>query len=193
MFRTLVFIFFTISYFVNASPTNENTLDSGKVLAQGKPITLLGNGVSIGDKAPDFKVVDSQFSPHKLSDYRNQIILIAATPSLDTGVCSLQAKYFNEKIAKQFPQVKMVVISTDLPFAQKRFCNNENIDNLALLSDAVWRSFGMNYGLLIQGMGLLTRAVIILDREHNIIYKQLVSNLASEVNYTSIINKLNSL
>ena len=195
MVRSLIFALSTLA--LNsvgyASQLQENTLDAGKVSAQGKPVTLLGKGVSVGDNAPDFKVVDGGFTPVNLDDYKGQAVLISVVPSLDTGICSLQTKHFNEKVATQFPAIAILTISADLPFAQKRFCNAENIDKVTALSDSVWRDFGQKYGLIIKDMGLLTRAVLILDKSHTVIYKQLVSNLSTEPNYDPVIEKLKTL
>ncbi len=149
--------------------------------------------ISVGDSAPNFKVVDDNFIPVTLEDYKGQAVLISVVPSLDTGICSLQTKHFNEKVASQFPAVAMLTISADLPFAQKRFCKAENIDKITTLSDSVWRDFGQKYGLIIKDMGLLTRTVFILDESHNIIYKQLVSSLSTEPEYNSVIEKLKTL
>lgn len=170
-----------------------NTIDAGKVTAQGKPVTLLGKGVKVGDSAPDFRTVNAQFEPRSLNDYQGKAVLLSVVPSLDTGVCSIQTKHFNEKVASEFPQVAMLTVSTDLPFAQKRYCAAEGIDKLETLSDAVWRDFGEQYGLLIKDMGLLSRAVLVLDKDHKVIYKQLVSDLSKEPNYDHAIRALNSL
>lgn len=170
-----------------------NTIDAGKVTAQGKPVTLLGKGVKVGDAAPDFRTVNAQFEPRSLNDYQGKAVLLSVVPSLDTGVCSIQTKHFNEKVASEFPQVAMLTVSTDLPFAQKRYCAAEGIDKLETLSDAVWRDFGEQYGLLIKDMGLLSRAVLVLDKDHKVIYKQLVSDLSKEPNYDHAIRALNSL
>lgn len=176
-----------------ASELPENTLDTGKVTAQGKPVTLLGQGLKVGADAPNFKVVDDSFTAITLENYQGQAVLISVVPSLDTGICSLQTKHFNEKVAQQFPGVAMLTISADLPFAQKRFCKAENIDKVTTLSDSVWRDFGQKYGLIIKDMGLLTRAVFILDKSHKVIYKQLVSSLSTEPEYDSVIEKLKTL
>ena len=176
-----------------ASELPENTLDAGKVTAQGKPVTLLGQGLKVGADAPNFKVVDDSFTAITLENYQGQAVLISVVPSLDTGICSLQTKNFNEKVAQQFPGVAMLTISADLPFAQKRFCKAENIDKVTTLSDSVWRDFGQKYGLIIKDMGLLTRAVFILDKSHKVIYKQLVSSLSTEPEYDSVIEKLKTL
>ena len=193
MLRSLTFALTAFCSMAFAGDMAENTLDAGKVSAQSKPITLLGQGVKIGDKAPDFKVVDGSFTPITLADYQGKAVLISVVPSLDTGICSIQTKHFNEKVAAQFPNIAMLTISADLPFAQKRFCKAENIDKITALSDSVWRDFGQNYGLIIKDMGLLTRAVFVLNNEHQIVYKQLVPDLSTEPNYEPVISALKAL
>ncbi|WP_404339475.1 thiol peroxidase [Pseudoalteromonas mariniglutinosa] len=193
MLRPVVFALSAFCSAAFAVDYPENTLDAGKVSAQAKPVILLGQGVSVGQQAPDFKVVDDSFTPVTLNDYKGQAVLISVVPSLDTGVCSIQTKHFNEKVAAQFPNITMLTISADLPFAQKRFCKAENIDKVVTLSDSVWHNFGENFGLMIKDMGLLTRAVFVLDAEHKIIYKQLVDNLSKEPDYAPVITKLKTL
>ncbi|MCF2860088.1 thiol peroxidase [Pseudoalteromonas sp. SMS1] len=189
----LATILFASSCFSVAAQQPENHVDQGKVTAGGKPVTLLGTGVKVGDKAPNFKVVNADFTPVSLSQYEGKAVLISVVPSLDTGICSLQTKYFNEKVATDFPNVVMLTISTDLPFAQKRFCKQEGVDKVQTLSDSVWRDFGQQYGLIIKDMGLLSRAVFVLDKSHKIQYKQLVSNLATEPDYQTAIESLKAL
>ncbi|HAU04408.1 thiol peroxidase [Pseudoalteromonas shioyasakiensis] len=193
MLRPLIFALGAVCTFSYAGDLSENSLDAGKVSAQSKPVTLLGQGVEVGQKAPNFKVVDGSFTPVTLDNYQGQAVLLSVVPSLDTGVCSIQTKHFNEKVASEYPSVAMLTLSADLPFAQKRFCKAENIDKVVTLSDSVWRDFGKNYGLIIKDMGLLTRAVFVLDKEHNIVYKQLVDNLSKEPDYDSAIAALKKL
>lgn len=153
------------------------------VKAGNKFVTLLGTQVAVGEVAPDFKVVNEHFAPVKLTDFPNQNLLISVVPSLDTGVCSLQTKRFNEEMANFSKNVTMLTISNDLPFAQKRFCKTESIDKIKVLSDAVWRDFGSKYGLLIKDMGLLTRAIFIIDQQGVIAYKELVKNISEHPDY----------
>ncbi|MEZ7187118.1 thiol peroxidase [Pseudoalteromonas sp. DY56-GL22] len=193
MLRPLMFALGAVCTFTYAGDLSENSLDAGKVSAQSKPVTLLGQGVEVGQQAPNFKVVDGNFTPVTLDNYRGQAVLLSVVPSLDTGVCSIQTKHFNEKVASEYPSVAMLTLSADLPFAQKRFCKAENIDKVVTLSDSVWRDFGKNYGLIIKDMGLLTRAVFVLDKDHNIVYKQLVDNLSKEPDYDSAIAALKKL
>lgn len=193
MLRPLMLALGAVCTFSYAGDLSENSLDAGKVSAQSKPVTLLGQGVEVGQRAPNFKVVDGNFTPVTLDNYQGQAVLLSVVPSLDTGVCSIQTKHFNEKVASEYPSVAMLTLSADLPFAQKRFCKAENIDKIVTLSDSVWRDFGKNYGLIIKDMGLLTRAVFVLDKEHNIVYKQLVDNLSKEPDYDSAIAALKKL
>ena len=153
------------------------------VKAGDKFVTLLGTQVNAGEIAPDFKVVDGNFAPVMLSNYADKVILISVVPSLDTGVCSLQTKRFNEEVSQLSDNIVVLTISNDLPFAQKRFCKNENIDKVKVLSDAVWRDFGYKYGLLIKDMGLLTRAIFIIDEQGKVAYKELVENISSHPDY----------
>jgi thioredoxin-dependent peroxiredoxin len=168
-------------------PENIANETSNRVMAGDKYITLLGTQLVIGDLAPNFKVVDKNFSPVQLSDFKDKIVFISVIPSLDTAVCSLQTKRFNDEIAKTkgdiVDEIAILSISNDLPFAQKRFCSTEGIDKINVLSDSVWRDFGLKYGLLIKDMGLLTRAIFIIDKKGKLIYKELVANISEQPNY----------
>ena len=173
----------------NAQLAEHNDL----VKAGDKYVVLLGQQVAVGENAPTFKVVDSSFAPVTLEKFTGKTLLISVVPSLDTGVCSLQTKRFNEEVANFSDDLVMLTISNDLPFAQKRFCQNENIDKLQVLSDAVWRDFGANYGLLIKDMGLLTRAIFIIDNQGKIAYKELVENISSHPDYQQALDALTGL
>ena len=171
----------------------ELTETTNLVMAGNKYVTLLGNQVNLGDNAPDFKVVTETFSPITLSEFKDKSVLISVVPSLDTGVCSIQTKRFNEEVANLPADVVMLTISNDLPFAQKRFCKTEKVDNMKILSDAVWRDFGQSYGLLIKDMGLLTRAIFIIDMDGKVVYKELVGNISQHPDYDTALAKLKSL
>lgn len=188
---TINSFFFTT---VNAHSLKENLLESTSLVKAGeKYLTLLGKQINVGDTAPNFKVVDNSFSPVEFNQFKQKVILISVVPSLDTGVCSLQTKRFNEEVANFSENVVMLTISNDLPFAQKRFCNTEKINNIKVLSDSVWRDFGSKYGLLIKDMGLLTRAIIIIDSQGKIAYKELVANISQQPDYTKVLAKLKAL
>jgi len=163
------------------------------VKAGDKFVTLLGNQVAVGETAPNFKVVNGSFSAISLADFKEKNILISVVPSLDTNVCSIQTKRFNDEVTKLADDVLILTISNDLPFAQKRFCKNENIEKIKVLSDAVWRDFGSQYGLLIKDMGLLTRAIFIINKAGIITYKELVENISNHPNYENALAELNKL
>lgn len=169
-------------------PQNSNLVKAGD-----KFITLLGHQVNVGDEAPLFKVVNESFIPVNLADFADQIILISAVPSLDTGVCSLQTKRFNEEVVNLPKDIQILTISNDLPFAQKRFCKAENIDKITVLSDSVWRDFATKYGILIKDMGLLTRSIFIIDSNGKIAYKELVPNISDHPDYDMALATLKAL
>ncbi|MBA6230981.1 MULTISPECIES: thiol peroxidase [unclassified Colwellia] len=169
----------------SANSLHEDNLQqtTNLVKANNKFITLLGTQVDVGQKAPNFKVVNESFVPVTLHEFSGKNLLISIVPSLDTGICSLQTKRFNEEVANLPTDIVMLTISNDLPFAQKRFCETENIDKIRVLSDSVWRDFGTNYGLLIKDMGLLTRAIFIIDSSGIIAYKEIVADISKHPNY----------
>lgn len=156
-----------------------------EIKAGERPLELLGTPAQLQQLAPEFKVVDAGFKAVKLSDFAGKTVLISVVPSLDTGVCSIQTKKFNQEVANLPTDVVLLTISTDLPFAQKRFCQKEQVDKLMVLSDAVWGDFGSNYGLRIKDMGILARAVLIIDRSGKLVYQQLVPVLSQEPDYTA--------
>ena len=173
---------------IDALPETKDLVKAGS-----KFVTLLGHQVNEGEKAPDFRVVNDSFGPVSLNQFAGKTVLISVVPSLDTGVCSLQTKRFNEEVANLPDNIAMLTISNDLPFAQKRFCKAENVDKVKVLSDAVWRDFGSKYGLLIKDMGLLTRAIFIVDEQGKIAYKELVANISQHPNYDNALATLKAL
>lgn len=172
-----------------------NTLASEKtqVLMGEKTVILEGKRPKLSQMAPGFKVVDEHFTPVMLSDFKGKTVLISAVPSLDTGVCALQTKRFNSEVGHFSDDVIMLTISTDLPFAQKRFCKVENVDKIKVLSDSVWRDFGEKYGLLIQDYGLLARAIFIIDAEGKLQYQELVPNITEHPNYDAALEAFKTL
>lgn len=182
---TLAFSPYGYSFELDKLKTTQNLVKAGD-----KYVTLLGEQVNVGEQAPPFKVVDKNFSPVTLKDFQGQTLLISVVPSLDTGVCSIQTKRFNEEAAKLPKNITILTISNDLPFAQKRFCDAEKIENIKVLSDSVWREFGANYGLLIKDMGLLTRAIFVINDQGKIVYKELVANISQHPNYDKALIKV---
>jgi len=156
---------------------------SGLVTMGGKPVTLLGTPVAVGEKAPDFTAVDANWKPVKLSDFKGKVVVLSAVPSLDTRVCSAQTRAFNRRATALGNGIQIITLSEDLPFAQSRFCKAEKIGSLLVLSDTVDREFGRKYGVLIQGRSLLSRSVFVVGKDGRIVYEQLVPELSHEPDY----------
>ena len=190
---TLYLTSITLAFNTHAFTQEPLTQTQDLVKANNKYVTLLGTQVTVGEQAPNFKVVDKNFAPVQLSDFENQTILISVVPSLDTGVCSIQTKRFNEEAAGLPKNITLLTISNDLPFAQKRFCKAESVDQIKVLSDSVWRNFGESFGLIIKDMGLLTRAIFIIDNQGVIKYKELVANISEHPDYTSALSAVKDI
>ena len=190
---SLINVIFTFNVMANTAQPYNVPETQNLVKAGSKFVTLLGTQVEVGDQAPNFKVVNDSFAPVELSHFTNKTVLISVVPSLDTGVCSLQTKRFNDEVVNLPKDIVMLTISNDLPFAQKRFCKVEKVDNIKVLSDAVWRDFGNKYGLLIKDMGLLTRAIFIVDDQGKIAYKELVANISEHPDYEMALSTLKAI
>lgn len=157
---------------------------TGIITLKGNPAVLLGPEVGVGAVAPDFTVVDNAMQPVTLADSQGKIRLIATVPSLDTAVCDTMTRKFNQDCAALPADVVVDTISLDLPFAQKRWCGNAGIDRVRTLSDYRERSFALAYGLLCKELMLLARAVLIVDRQGIIAYRQIVPEVTDEPDYT---------
>ncbi len=164
-----------------------------KMTFKGKPVTLKGAVPSIGDKAPDFVAVDKDLNDVRLSDFKGKVRIISSAVSLDTSVCSPQLRKFNEEAAKLGEEVVVLNITMDLPFAIARFCATEGIDRVIALSDYKYHSFADAYGLMVNELGLLARAVFVIDREDTVQLAQIVSELASEPDYKCAVEETQKL
>lgn len=153
---------------------------------KGNPVTLVGQEVKVNDKAPNFTVLANDLSEVTLDQLKGSVRLISAVPSLDTGVCDAQTRRFNEEAAN-LPNVKVLTISMDLPFAQKRWCGANGIENVQTLSDHRNASFGEAFGVLIQELRLLARAVFVVDSNDVITYVEYVSEATNHPNYEAAI------
>jgi len=160
---------------------------------RGNPLTLIGNEVKVGDVAPDFVVLDNNLSPVKFSSFRGKTCIISSVPSLDTPVCDMETKKFNEEAGRLGPDVAILTVSMDLPFAQKRWCAAAGVDKVQTLSDHRDASFGTSYGVLIKELRLLARAVFLVDRKGIIQYIQLVKEVSKEPDYEAVLNTLRKL
>jgi thiol peroxidase len=165
----------------------------GIVTMKGNAVTLVGTEVKVGDAAPDFTVVDNDLGQVSLSTYRGKICVISSVPSLDTPVCELQTKVFNERASQLDENIVILTISMDLPFAQKRWCAAQGVDRVQTLSDHRDASFGMSFGVLIKEVRLLARAVFVVDPDGIIRYVQIVSEVTTEPDYEEIWETLKAL
>lgn len=163
------------------------------VRTKGNPLTLVGPELRVGEKAPDFKVVDSSLKPVTLKDTSGYIRLFSIVSSIDTNVCDVQTKTFNARAHQVADDIKLYTVSMDLPFAQNRFVETKRIDKVKMLSDYQERVFGQNWGMLIKENKLLARGVVILD-EHDVVrYVQLVPDTVNEPNYDDALNALKKI
>ncbi|MBF0517941.1 MAG: thiol peroxidase [Nitrospirae bacterium] len=156
---------------------------TGVITFQGGGLTLTGTEVKVGNKAPDFTVMDNGLGGVSLKDFAGKTVVISVTPSLDTPVCDAQLRKFNQSAASTGTDVVVLNISMDLPFANARFCAAAGIDKVKTLSDYKDASFGMAYGLLIKELRLLTRAIVIIDKAGTVKYVEVVPEVTHEPNY----------
>ena len=166
---------------------------TGLITMRGNPLTLVGNEIKIGEMAPDFTVLDNNLSPVRLSSFHNKISILSSVPSLDTPVCDIETRKFNEEAGRLGPDVVILTISMDLPFAQKRWCAASGVDKVQTLSDHRDASFGTSYGVLIKELRLLARAVFLVDRQGILQYSQLVQEISREPDYEAVLGALKKI
>lgn len=155
---------------------------------QGNPVTLEGNIVKVGDVAPDFVVIDNGLKPVAAKDLKGKRVYVSV-PSIDTSVCDMEVRKFNQEAAK-LQDVKIYTISMDLPFAQARWCGNAGIESVQTLSDYKDRSFGKEFGTYINELGLLTRAVFVIDENDKVTHVEYCEEVTAEPNYEAVLNAL---
>jgi thioredoxin-dependent peroxiredoxin len=165
-----------------------------QVKFKGNPVNLAGPSLKAGDPAPDFECL-SGLEIVKLSNTPAKARLFSVVPSLDTPVCSMQTKKFNDQVAGLKDKAACYTVSLDLPFAQKRFCDVEKIANMQNLSDVRNHSFGKHYGVLIEGLPLplLARAIFVVDKNNKIIYSEYVPEVTSEPDYNKAVAALKAV
>lgn len=159
----------------------------------GDKMTLVGTQVKVGDQAPEFTAVNNDLSTFDSKSYDGKIMVYSVAPSIDTSVCSLQARTFNEKATELGDDVVVVTITVDLPFAQERFCATEEIDNALIVSDYKNHEFGEKYGFLIEELQLLGRGVVVVNREGKITYVEYVDEVTDEVDFDAAIEAVKAI
>lgn len=159
-----------------------------KVTFQGAPLTLEGIQVKVGDTAPNFTAVGNDLNPVSLNDTKGKRVFLSV-PSIDTPVCDMEVRKFNTEASK-LSNVEVYTISMDLPFAQARWCGAAGIENVKTVSDYKDREFGKNYGVYINELGLLSRAVFVVDENNKVVYVEYLQEITEEPNYEAVLNAL---
>ena len=165
----------------------------GIVTLHQNPLTLVGEEPVKDRMAPDFEVVDNDLNPFKFSSIKGRVVIIASVPSLDTPVCDMEVRRFNQEAASLHEDINILTISMDLPFAQKRWCAAAGVDKVQTLSDHWDASFGKAYGVLIKELRLLARAMFVVDRQGVLKYIQVVPEVSGEPNYKAVLDAASAL
>jgi thiol peroxidase len=158
---------------------------AGAVTMRGNPLTLVGPELKVGEAAPAFTLIGAGMKPVSLADYKGKVKIISTIPSVDTPVCDAETRRFNEEAAKLPPDVVVLTISMDLPFAQARWCGAAGVDKVTTLSDYRGAHFGETYGVLIKELFLLARVVFVLDKNDKIVHVEYVKEVANQPNFES--------
>ncbi len=166
---------------------------SGIITMKGNPLTLVGQEIHVGDQAPDCEVIANDLSPFKLASLKGRVAVLSSVPSLDTPVCNIETRRFNEEAAKLGPNVAILTISMDLPFAQKRWCAAAGVEQVKTYSDHRDAAFGLAYGVLIKELRLLARAVFVVDKAGVVRYLELVKEVGNEPDYDAILQAVGRL
>lgn len=160
---------------------------TGVITFAGGPLTLVGPEVKVGQQAPDFTLLDNELNVKTLADFDGKVKVISVVPSLDTGVCDAQTRWFNQDVTKLSDDVVVLTVSMDLPFAQARWCGAAGVNNVITLSDHKDASFGQNYGFLIEELRLLSRGVVVINKDNKVTYVEYVPEITNPVNFDAVL------
>ena len=163
---------------------------TGMITMRNNPLTLLGRELKPGEAVPDFTVLNNDLESVRFSSFQGKVCVISSVPSLDTPVCDMQTRKFNDMAANLDSDVRILTISMDLPFAQKRWCGAAGVDRVITFSDHFNGAFGDAFGVMIKELRLLARAIFIIDREGILRYTQLVREVAKEPDYDAVMEAL---
>lgn len=158
----------------------------------GNPLPVVGKKLNVGDKAPQFHAVGVDLADFDLASTSGKVRLISVVPSVDTPVCSLQTRHFNEDAAA-LGDVLILTVSCDLPFAQKKFCAAEGIEKVLMLSDHRDVDFGQKYGFLIEPLRLLARGIVVVDQQDRVAYVEYVDEVTDQVNFEAALEAAQKL
>lgn len=172
----------------------ENEESYRSVTMRGNPLTLRGKNINIGDKAANFTAIKQDSTEFDFfKETKNKIKVISVVPSVDTSVCALQTQRFNQEATNLSEDVVIITISVDLPFALKRFCAAEGIKNIQVISDHRTLDFGEKYGFIINELRLLSRGIVIVDKDNNVKYIEYVSEVSNHPDYVKAIDEVKKL
>lgn len=168
---------------------------TGAITFKGTPMTLLGNELTVGSPAPEFTVhfFEGGLKTITLADLKGKPTIISVVPSLDTGVCQIQTKKFNVELGSLSDKVNALTVSRDLPFAMNRFCGAEDVKSMKVGSDYQNGDFGNKFGVMIDELKLLARAVFVLDSNGKVVYAETVPEVTQEPNYAAAMAALKAL
>ena len=159
----------------------------GAVTMKGNPLTLTGNELKVGQPAPEVTLTANDLSLVNLSSFKGKKCVVLTMPSLDTDVCDKETRKFNEEAKKLGDDVKILAVSMDLPFAQKRWCGAAGVNNVLTLSDYKEASLGNSFGVLIKELKLLARTIFVIDSKGKVQYSQIVKEITSEPDYAAVL------
>lgn len=160
------------------------------VTFQGNVLHLVGELPEVGKKAPNFSLIAPDLSRKDLTDFAGKVLVLASVPSLDTPVCDLEMRHFNEEAARLSDKARIVAVSCDLPFAQARWCGAAGANNIEALSDYMDNNFGKKYGVLIEELRLLARAVFVVNGDGVLTYRQLVPEVKNAPDYAPVLEAI---
>lgn len=165
---------------------------SGVIKFKGNPMTLLGNELKVGSPAPDFTVhyFEGGLKTITKQDLLGKATILSVVPSVDTGVCAIQTKRFNKDLGGMGDSINAVTVSRDLPFAHNRFCGAEDVKSMRVGSDYQNGNFGEAFGVMIDELKLLARAVFVLDKNGQVVYSEIVPEVTQEPNYEAALEAL---
>lgn len=161
---------------------------TGMITFLGGPLTLAGDAITAGDKAPNFTVSANDMSPRTLENYAGKTLIIATVPSVDTPVCDMEVRRFNQEAEKLGENIQILTISCDLPFAQARWCGAAGVAQIETLSDHAALSFGHAYGVAIKELRLLTRAIFVINADGVVTYSEIVPEVTHEPDYVAALS-----
>jgi thiol peroxidase len=166
---------------------------TGVITFKGNPLTLVGSQPRVGRKAPAFTVVANDLTPLTLAQFAGKVVVISAVPSLDTATCNIETRRFDQEAVKLGPEVAVLTVSMDLPFAQSRWSGAAGVHAVVTGSDYRDAQFGKKYGVLIKELRLLARALFVVDAKGKLVYQQLVPEVSHEPNYDEVLDVVKAL